>query len=279
MMVAEVKEQDVREGPTRRVTGYNHELIIRGKRFHIQTEDLGDRKREVSTILFTSGAVLARTTTAYPAGLVLPDDAPRLKRFVRDCHRAMLVRLRDEHAPGAQVRPEDPEAAASAHDPCVLAPAAIDGSTKAANTQNPPPPTAESMDSALQARLEQIKDQLDMSNVNETLNTLFNEVTGSLGAALVDHESGMALGTVGNGINLEVAAAGNMEVVRAKMRVMEALEIDGGIEDMLITLKDQYHIIRPVGDTLFLYLAFDRKTGNLAMARHKMSAAANNLQV
>lgn len=56
------------------------------------------------------------------------------------------------------------------------------------------------------------------------------------------------------------------------LRVMSNLGISGGIEDILITLADQYHIIRPVGETLFLYVAIDRKRGNLAMARHTLAS-------
>ncbi|NVB40268.1 hypothetical protein G6O69_20670 [Pseudenhygromyxa sp. WMMC2535] len=118
-----------------------------------------------------------------------------------------------------------------------------------------------------------------MANVNDSLKTLFSDINGCLGAALVDHESGMALGTEGNGLDLDIACAGNMELVRAKMRVMEALGIKGGIEDILITLESQYHIIRPVHDSLFLYVAFDRKSGNLAMARHKMASVAAELEL
>lgn len=118
-----------------------------------------------------------------------------------------------------------------------------------------------------------------MADITNSLKSLHSEIAGSLGCALVDHESGMALGTMGNGMNLEVAAAGNMEVVRAKMRVMNSLGIDGGIEDILITLNDQYHIIRPVGTSLFLYSAFCRKTGNLAMARHKLASIAKDLKI
>ena len=100
-----------------------------------------------------------------------------------------------------------------------------------------------------------------MQNVQETLKKLESDIAGCLGAALVDHDSGMALGTVGSGLNLDVAAAGNTEVVRAKLRVMDQLGLDGGIEDILITLTSQLHLIRPVGNKLFLYLAIDRKQG------------------
>lgn len=118
-----------------------------------------------------------------------------------------------------------------------------------------------------------------MGNLQNTLNKLNSSITGSLGIALVDHESGMALATVGTGINLEVAAAGNMEVVRAELRVVDNLDLNCEIEDMLITLADQYHIIRPIGSTLFLYVALNRKIGNLALARHTISESAKSIRI
>ncbi|MBV1861895.1 MAG: hypothetical protein KUG77_25970 [Nannocystaceae bacterium] len=119
-----------------------------------------------------------------------------------------------------------------------------------------------------------------MANVKQSLKNA-NEIAGALGAALVDYESGMTLGVAGGGsIDLDVAAAGNTDVVRAKMRVMSELGIDGGIKDILITLDQQYHLIRPLkGTTLFIYVAIDAKSGNLAMARHKLASIENDLKV
>ena len=73
-------------------------------------------------------------------------------------------------------------------------------------------------------------------------------VEGSLGVALVDVASGMALGTLGGSsdLDLAVAAAGNTDMVRAKLRVMEMLGVTGGIEDILSTLTTQYHLVRPL---------------------------------
>lgn len=109
-----------------------------------------------------------------------------------------------------------------------------------------------------------------MANIQQSLSSAM-ELQGAMGAALVDWENGMCLGTAGSGVNLELAAAGNTEVVRAKMRVMKSLGIRGAIEDILITLEDQLHLIRPTGSSLFLYLVIDRKNGNLALARMKLA--------
>lgn len=102
-------------------------------------------------------------------------------------------------------------------------------------------------------------------------------ITGALGVALVDYESGMALGTMGGGewLDLDIAAAGNTEVVRSKLRVMSSLGLNDNIEDILITLRRQYHLIRLLQSTknnsaLFLYLALDRERANLALARHQL---------
>ena len=120
-------------------------------------------------------------------------------------------------------------------------------------------------------------------NVDESLADAM-KINGAIGAALVDYTSGMTLGTAGgNGINLDVAAAGNTEVVRAKQAVMKELGIKGGIEDILITLDKQLHIIRLMdsdrGDGLFLYVALHKDQANLAMARHQLSGIEKALAV
>ena len=118
-------------------------------------------------------------------------------------------------------------------------------------------------------------------NVKDSLIKL-NQIDGFIGAALVDAESGMLLGQEGGGpLNLEVAAAGNTEVVRAKRKAMGSLGVKDEIEDILITLSKQYHIIRPLRGrgVLFFYVALDRSRANLAMARIAIADVEKDLQV
>lgn len=110
-----------------------------------------------------------------------------------------------------------------------------------------------------------------MASIKETLEELMT-LDGAMCGAVVDSASGMMLGSIGSGVDLEVAAAGNTEVIRAKMKTMRSLNLNDVIEDILITLGKQYHILRPSGrkEGVFIYFVLDKQRGNLAMARRKV---------
>lgn len=111
------------------------------------------------------------------------------------------------------------------------------------------------------------------------------QIDGAVGVALVDYTSGMALGTMGStkDFDLNTAAAGNTDVVRAKLRTLEMLKLKDSIEDILITLGSQYHIIRPLTSRntqgLFLYLVLIKSRANLALARHKLKTIEEDLEM
>lgn len=123
--------------------------------------------------------------------------------------------------------------------------------------------------------------EMAKNNIQECLQNL-TELDGFVGACLVDSSSGMALGSVGGGnINLAVAAASNSEVVKSKRKAIKNLRLTETIEDILITLNSQYHLIRPssLKDELFFYLVLDRKNSNLALARMGLTDIEGDLRL
>lgn len=122
-----------------------------------------------------------------------------------------------------------------------------------------------------------------MSQLDTSIQELLS-IEGANGAALVDISSGMALASGGNpGFDLTVAAAGNSNVVRAKLKTMNDLGLDVNIEDIMITLSSQYHLINVLNASetsgLFVYLVLDRNTANLALARHKLNSIAAKISL
>ena len=109
-----------------------------------------------------------------------------------------------------------------------------------------------------------------MASIQDSLDALMM-TDGAVCAALVDSTSGMLMGSAGSGVDMELAAAGNTEVVRAKLKTMRMLNLNDQIDDILITLGKQYHIIRPSSrkEGVFIYFVLDKSRSNLAMARRK----------
>ena len=99
------------------------------------------------------------------------------------------------------------------------------------------------------------------------------DVSGVIATAVVDLESGMTLAAKSNRpeFDLAVASAYNSELVKQKMKIMRALNLKSNLEDMLLTLTDQFHLIKFLpGGTSFLYLAADRSGTNLAILRNSV---------
>lgn len=119
-----------------------------------------------------------------------------------------------------------------------------------------------------------------MASIKDSLSTLLG-IDGAKAAAVVDSDSGMVLGKEGSGLDLDAAGAGNTEVVRAKLKTMKSLGLKDSIDDILITLTTQYHIIRPMGGhpQVFVYLVLDKEKSNLALARLKCAEVEKGLEL
>ena len=109
-----------------------------------------------------------------------------------------------------------------------------------------------------------------------------SNINGFIGGCLVDAESGMVIVSEGGGsLDLEVAGAANSEVVKAKLSAMSSLGLKDAIEDILITLGKQIHLIRPLAKDpqVFLYVALDRKSANLALARIELKKIESGIEI
>lgn len=127
--------------------------------------------------------------------------------------------------------------------------------------------------------------QVAMAGIDETLRDLA-ELEGVLGASIVDYFSRLTLGAVGDpaGPDLEAAARGGTDVVRAKL---SALELIGyrpeRIDDIVVTLDDAFHVIRPLTrrscQGIFVFLVLDRASGDLEAARESLRGVEAELDV
>ncbi len=124
-----------------------------------------------------------------------------------------------------------------------------------------------------------------MSNdfLNVFLNEMKTNVNGFIAVAVTEIESGLSFGnlTIDPSFDPELAAAYNLEVVKAKLSAVKALNLNQDIEDILITLSNQIHIIDISPNKKFMiYLAADASKANLGMTRavlrkHKLNLEKN----
>ena len=111
----------------------------------------------------------------------------------------------------------------------------------------------------------------------DVLEKIQHDASGFIAASLVDLESGMTLAvkSLRSDFDLTAASAYNSELVKQKLKIMHTLGLTGGIEDMLITLTEQIHLIKMVSKATFLYLAVDRSRSNIAIVRSAVAKHAS----
>lgn len=124
-----------------------------------------------------------------------------------------------------------------------------------------------------------------MSNdfLNVFLNEMKTNVNGFIAIAVTEIETGLSFANLSldPSFDPELAAAYNLEVIKAKLNAVKALNLNQDIEDILITLSTQIHIIDISPNKKFMiYLAADSTKANLGMTRailkkHKLELEKN----
>lgn len=115
--------------------------------------------------------------------------------------------------------------------------------------------------------------------MQDLLEKLSGDINGFYGACIVDMETGMPLASTSRrpDLDLEVASAYNAEMVKAKFKTIQALNIQSSLEDMLLTLGDQLHLIKMITDTTFIYVAADKAATNLALLRNAVASEVKKI--
>jgi hypothetical protein len=201
--------------------------------------------------------------------ITFPELATVIRASLRDCAGSSKV-FSYSHAGINQVAYSTIKLIENNTIPVLHSATIVDANEAAA----PQPPTAPSTPPATFAQpifaMPEPK-AIKMMSMNDGLQALM-AIDGALGACVVECASGMVLAKCGGAtLNLEIAAAGNTEVLRAKQKTLKALGMQDRIDDILISLGQQIHILRPTQSRpgIFLYLVLDRARANMALARMK----------
>ncbi|TDP62411.1 hypothetical protein [Bradymonas sediminis] len=109
-----------------------------------------------------------------------------------------------------------------------------------------------------------------------------SRVDGFIAASFVELFTGITVDAIQGdpAFDVEVAGAINTSVVQAKLSALEALKLEDEIEEILVSLGTQYHLMRmlPGRSGVFLYLVVDRAVANLSLARIAMAGVGAELE-
>ena len=116
--------------------------------------------------------------------------------------------------------------------------------------------------------------------INDFIKEAEEASEGIHAVTVVEISSGMSLGSFTDGkLDPEIASAYNVEVVKAKLKAVKALGLKESIDDILITLTNQYHLIScTTSGSHMIYLAADKDKSNLAMLRNVLRKGKQQIE-
>ncbi|WP_299627781.1 hypothetical protein [uncultured Tenacibaculum sp.] len=110
--------------------------------------------------------------------------------------------------------------------------------------------------------------------LNKLISNIKENIPGYIGVSVTEMSSGESLvsDSVVEGFDPELASAFNVEIINAKRKTMEILNISDTLNDIEFNLSDQVHVIN-ISDSgeYFIYLALNKEKGNLGITRRLLS--------
>jgi predicted regulator of Ras-like GTPase activity (Roadblock/LC7/MglB family) len=109
-----------------------------------------------------------------------------------------------------------------------------------------------------------------------------NAIRGLIGACLVDSRSGEMLASEGPGSHdVDRVAKLNADFMRTWDYSVEELRVEEPLDEILMTLETQVHLVRPLEKhpKVFLYVALDKAVCNLGLARLQLKQLEAGLAI
>ncbi len=75
--------------------GFNQDLIYKGERYHIQTEDGGLKNPVITTILFKEGSIIAVKRTSYADIIKFERLDKVVKEIMSEQHNSLIKALKE----------------------------------------------------------------------------------------------------------------------------------------------------------------------------------------
>ncbi len=75
--------------------GINRDIIFKGERYHIQTEDSGVKRAVISTVLFKGGLVVSSSKASYEDKLGSADIDKEVSALMQGLHKDMIRTLKN----------------------------------------------------------------------------------------------------------------------------------------------------------------------------------------
>lgn len=112
------------------------------------------------------------------------------------------------------------------------------------------------------------------NKIVEFAQKLHDEVPGFIGFSICEIKSGKCVFTKSAvaSFDIEYVTLCNVDFVRAKLNTIKSAEIKDQVKNIIVNLKNQFHIIDITNDNqFFFYLAVDNKEANLAIVLTKLA--------
>ncbi len=73
--------------------GINEEILYKGVRVHLQTQDLGPREPVIQALLYKSGRVIHSRRVSYAPFLAQPNLVEKTQSLLKDLHNSIVAEI------------------------------------------------------------------------------------------------------------------------------------------------------------------------------------------